>query len=142
MSHGFEGKPAIFAVDAIWSLRKQRSNLVPAIVPPTYAKLGRKEWLVQIWAHALEALRTAKTVLFIGYSMPPSDGAMRALIHGAFATGRASSPRRVIVIDPGEETQENYRGLFGTCLQDIGPHTLRESLCSGVLEKAVATAIG
>ncbi len=105
--------PAILAVDAIWNIRqKLGERLTPAIVPPTYAKLTRKPWLRAIWNRAFQALVNAKKIVFIGYSMPDSDGFMRALIHGALASREVGVPPKIHVINPDEGTKKRYQSLF------------------------------
>lgn len=113
----WKDKPAIFAVDSIWCVRnKYGGGLTPAIIPPTYAKLTQQKWLRTIWEEALEVLSKARKIMFIGYSMPNSDGFMRALMHSAMAMRAANpdsvAPPRVYVIDPSEDTHKRYEGLF------------------------------
>ncbi len=80
----FSNAPAVLAIDAIWNLQTRYGHgFVPAIIPPTYAKLQSRPWLTQIWRTALQALTQAKNIVFIGYSLPRADGFMSALITGA-----------------------------------------------------------
>lgn len=138
----FENKPAIFAVDAIWEIRKNYcQSLTPAIIPPTYAKLVGKKWLREVWNHALNALSTANTILFIGYSMPPTDGFMRALIHAAFATRKRTNRPNIFVIDPNPQVHQNYYALFGASYRDIGRYTLEWALKTKALDRALEIAI-
>ena len=114
-------RPAIFAQDAIWSLRERYGNtLFPAIVPPTYAKLQGQPWLRRIWNAAFRAIQTAKAIVFVGYSLPPSDGFMRAMFQGALAS-RQGKPPEVYVVNPFEEESglERYAQLFHVSLK---PH--------------------
>lgn len=77
-------RPAIFALDAIWSLRERYgASLVPAIIPPTYAKLQGYPWLRRMWNCAFRAIQNARYLIFIGYGMAPSDGFMRTMFQGA-----------------------------------------------------------
>jgi len=103
-------RPAILAQDAIWSLRKRfGDSLVPAIVPPTYAKLKGQPWIRRIWGSAFRAISTAKVILFIGYSFPPSDGFMRAMFQAALAArGKRSQPEvHLFDANPGHNADEN-----------------------------------
>lgn len=127
-------KPAIFAVDAICKIRQDHLSLTPAIIPPTYAKLEGKEWLRKIWFYAFNSLSTANTIVFIGYSMPPTDGFMRAMIHAALAYGTRKNMPNIFVIDPSSEVHENYSKLFGASYRDIGCHTLYWALQTGKLK--------
>jgi hypothetical protein len=124
-SHNYKGVPAIFAVDAIWDIRKKYGDgMVPAIVPPTYAKLTSKPWLVTLWNAALRAISDANRIAFIGYSLPESDGFIRALVHGALALRHGGGVPEVVVIDPCEAVHERFKGLFKTMYREIGTHTL------------------
>ncbi len=141
-SYNFQNKPAIFAVDAIWKIRHDYGqSLTPAIVPPTYAKLRRKNWLGSVWKHAFNALSTANTILFIGYSMPPTDGFMRALIHAAFATRTRTNRPNIFVVDPNPQVHQNYSALFGASYRDIGRHTLESALKTKALDGVLEIAI-
>lgn len=141
-SYNFLNKPAIFAVDAIWKIRNDYGqSLTPAIVPPTYAKVARKHWLASVWNYAFKALSTANTILFIGYSMPPTDGFMRALIHAALATGTRTNRPNVFVVDPNSQVHENYSALFGASYRDIGRHTLEWALKTKALHRVLEIAI-
>ncbi len=130
-------KPAIFAVDAIWNIRKKYGeNYTPAIVPPTYAKLTKQEWLKKIWRKTLNALSKAKKIIFIGYSMPDSDGFIHALIHSAMALRRSKLELSVSVIDPCECIHERYKKLFKDLIKkDIEPQSFYEATANGTLDK-------
>ena len=110
-------RPSIFAFDAIWNLRERYGDsLVPAIIPPTYSKLQGQNWLRRIWNRAFKAIQQARVIIFIGYSMPPSDGFMRAMFQGALASRRDNGPE-IYVIDPfqnKEKPGEVYENLFVT----------------------------
>ncbi|MDP8265733.1 MAG: SIR2 family protein [Candidatus Aceula meridiana] len=122
--------PAIFAVDAIWSIRKKYGNaFTPVIIPPTYAKLIQESWLRKMWGEALVAMAEAKKIIFIGYSMPVSDGFMEAFIHTSMVKRKESglSMPEIISINPDEEAIERYKKLFTGCYNDkFGATTLKE----------------
>ena len=107
-------RPAILALDAIWSLKQRYGqSLAPAIIPPTYAKLQGQPWIRRIWSKAFQAIRDARLILFIGYSLPASDGFMRAMFQGALAARNGNRPE-VFLIDPeGEKTKCRYEEVFG-----------------------------
>jgi hypothetical protein len=109
-----ERRPAIFALGAIWSLRERYgSSIVPAIIPPTYAKLQRQPWLRRMWNRAFRAIQDARVLVFIGYSLPASDGFMRAMIQGALASRTDDGPQ-VYVVNPFKVVNEEaaYKELF------------------------------
>jgi hypothetical protein len=116
-----EGRPALLGLDSIWVLqRRYGSGITPAIVPPSYAKLGRRRWLNEIWHAALEVLRSAKRIVFIGYSLPASDGFMSALLSGAAAVRAGTSPATVFVVDPSESSYRRIAAVYrGTSVKWI-----------------------
>ena len=106
-------RPTLFAVDSISELQKDHGkDITPAIIPPTYAKLTGYPWLREIWHQAFEALCAARAIVFIGYSMPASDGFMRALIHAALASRTGADGPKVVVVDPDDDTRCRYMKTF------------------------------
>ena len=82
------------------------------IVAPSMVRDVRNPNLLTIWHCALEALRTADEWIVIGYSMPPEDVAIRAMLLRAYR-GRARPPRvRLVERGPMEEVENRYRLLF------------------------------
>lgn len=127
-------RPAIFALDAIWKIRSQYGNsLTPAIIPPTYAKLGQRPWLGTIWNKAFNAIKQAQKIVFIGYSMPPSDGFIRALIHGAMATRKSNKPPQIYVIDKCEKVHKRYKKLFNSMYKPLTPQPLDKATKNNIL---------
>jgi anaerobic selenocysteine-containing dehydrogenase len=99
--------------DAIWKMQQSYAGAQPAIVPPSYAKLHQRPWLSQTWGMAAAALGSAKTVIFIGYSLPRTDGALRALLVGSRILAASSARRqRVVVIDTSRRVRAEYRKLY------------------------------
>ena len=133
----FKGNPALFAVDAIYEIRKQFGHkLVPALIPPTYAKLARKNWLRSMWKRAFLAFENASKIIFIGYSMPATDGFIRALINASFA--RRHNQPDIFVIDKSDKVHERYQILFKELYKGPKPMTLEtasEIGLSSLLEK-------
>ncbi len=137
-------RPAVLLFDSLWSLTSQYQDLSPAIIPPTYAKLKKRDWLQAIWAAAFEALRNAKVLVFIGYSLPNSDGFMRAMIRGALAIRTQTEALRVFVVDPDPHGQAlaRYKELFRPLGLEDGRHlhatTFEEALpfLSSILSEA------
>lgn len=111
-------RPAILAVDAIWSIHARfGDSFTPAIIPPTYAKLTGADWLRSVWSQAVIWLREAEVVVFVGYSLPESDGFIRAMINGAMLQ-RSSGPK-VFVINPEEQDHRKFKDLFGDLYVDV-----------------------
>lgn len=108
-----QNAPSIMAVDSIYELTKNR-NLTPEIIPPTYAKLQDFGWFREIWHNAAESLISAKKWIFIGYSFPPSDGFMKALMNLSLMRREKDQPE-IVVFDPDKsgKTKINYENVFG-----------------------------
>jgi hypothetical protein len=129
------GRPALFAVDAIWKIRSQYGNsFTPAIIPPTYAKLGQQSWLKAIWNSAFDAIRHAQKIIFIGYSMPRSDGFMHALIHGAMAARKLNKLPQIYVIDICGDVHKRYKQLFNSMYEPLEPQSFDQAIENNILE--------
>jgi NAD-dependent SIR2 family protein deacetylase len=90
------------------------------IVAPSMVRDVRNPNLLTIWHSALEALRTADEWIVIGYSMPPEDVAIRAMLLRAYR-GRKRPPRVCLVErGPNEEVENRYRLLFPDLEFDSG----------------------
>ena len=111
---GGASRPSVLNFDAVAMLRSSSfgPKITPQIIPPTYAKLQDLKWLRCIWSNAFEALKSAKKIIFIGYSMPESDGHLRAMIQAAMAARTLPEPPEVHVFDPTDQTLCRYSQLF------------------------------
>jgi len=58
----------------------QNGNLTFEIAPPEWNKPTRSGIYVPVWRQARAALRTAKAIVFIGYSLPETDLPIQALL--------------------------------------------------------------
>ena len=108
---GFKDEPTIAMYDAIATVQKKVPGALPAIVPPSYAKLDESAWLRAAWKRAAEDLAAAERIVFIGYSMPRTDGFMRGMLVGS-CLGRARRIPRVVVIDTCDDVIEEYDRIF------------------------------
>jgi hypothetical protein len=82
------------------------------IVAPSMVRDVRNPNLLTIWHSALEALRTADEWTVIGYSMPPEDVAIRAMLLRAHR-GRPHPPRvRLVERGANDEVENRYRLYF------------------------------
>jgi hypothetical protein len=89
----------------------------PFIVPPVLAKaeLAVHPVLSVIWKLAHKRLETAKTVVFIGYSLPVTDLASRILFRETLANRADLDVQVVSIARDGDEEQAvklAYRSLF------------------------------
>jgi hypothetical protein len=133
----WNGQAAILAVDAIWNIRERFGHdWTPAIIPPTYAKIHGKPWLAATLAHAFDAIRRARLIIFIGYSFPPSDGFTEAFLAGAIGMGESAHRPAVYVVDPLQGTHDRFRSIFGEMLRGFDPMLLSEAT-RGHIQKAI-----
>jgi hypothetical protein len=95
-------------------------RLRSVIVTPSIVRDVRDANLLSIWNAALEDLRQAHQWIFIGYSLPPEDVAIRSLLLRAFHIRRSKRLRvRVVQYVPPEHRGNNdalerarYRAFF------------------------------
>jgi NAD-dependent SIR2 family protein deacetylase len=80
------------------------------IVPPTFVRSLRDANLAVIWRNALERLRLASRWIFIGYSLPAEDMAIRSLILRAYVA-RKKRPK-IQVISKGTDAKARYDSMF------------------------------
>jgi NAD-dependent SIR2 family protein deacetylase len=93
----------------------ERKPLRSVLVAPSLVRDVREHNLLSIWRSALEVLRNAPEWVFIGYSLPSEDIAVRSLLLRAWLA-RARKPT-VRVVDPDDDgsVEARYRGLFPRC---------------------------
>jgi NAD-dependent SIR2 family protein deacetylase len=115
--------PAIFAFDSLSEINKvYGKDYYPAIIPPTYSKLYGYKWLRKMWNSALSALSEAKKIIFIGYSLPDTDGFMKSMIMCANAFSEKKE-KKILVVDKKElkkrkdrkeasEIRKRYKKIF------------------------------
>ena len=93
--------------------------LEPVIVAPSVVQDIRNPHLQAIWTNAQWALEAADHWVFVGYSLPPEDMAIRAMLHRAQVSLTRSKKPTVTVVAPADNTREwkslkaRYRSLLG-----------------------------
>jgi hypothetical protein len=95
-------------------------ELTHLIVAPSVVREIRDTNLLALWQAALEALREAAEWIFIGYSMPPEDVAIRSLLLRAHRGRREPPVIRVIESGHQPEVEGRYRLLFPNLRFDTG----------------------
>ncbi len=111
--------PAVICLGALGQLRKDYGeSLTPAIIPPTYAKLQQTEWLQETWKKAVEALQEAKVLIIMGYSIPSSDGFMRAMFLSAMAKRETDNPLHVVMVSPDKAAAARVADLFRPVVEE------------------------
>lgn len=90
-------------------------RLAGVVISPTWLKRSLPAPLSRVFAQALEAVRRAERIVFIGYSLPPADLAVQHLLLRGLLTRKGAAPPRVEVITrrPSEATIDRFRRLFG-----------------------------
>jgi hypothetical protein len=88
----------------------------PLILPPVFNKMSTGAVNI-LWKRALEALRTAKHIIIVGYSLPKTDIYMQYFLKAA--VGPNSDLQKVIVFDPvlfkeGEQADQ-MRSRYQEC---------------------------
>jgi len=83
----------------------------PPVLLPYWDKRVEKGLWLNLWRAAAEQLRRTGILVIWGYSLPITDLKARELLSLAFER-RGEKLRRVVVIDPSEETQERWRRMF------------------------------
>ena len=91
------------------------------LITPTHLKDLRNHHLSLLWRNAEEALRRARRITFIGYSLPGDDLHIKYLFKHALETTYLEDRPKIIVIDyhndarepQGSSVESNYRRFFG-----------------------------
>ncbi len=83
------------------------------LVAPSFVRRYRDRNLLSVWRSAAEALRLADEWVFIGYSLPPEDIGIRALLLRSLLS-RSKDPRaRIVSADNG--ALPRYRQILPKC---------------------------
>lgn len=91
----------------------------PFIVPPILIKseLTEEHVLKIVWSEAYKKLTEAKTIIFIGYSLPKTDIATSFLLKEGIAINSKKYVKNLIVVNTSgqeKEKKEPYNNLFPT----------------------------
>lgn len=114
----------------------------PFIIPPVTAKssLYNNPLTREIWTRSYEAIRRADRLFFIGYSFPPTDGAVRGLIANALDKRNPhAAPLEAQVIDrvPGPVQQR----LAALGMHVTSPETSVEKFTDAYIDEAARDVI-
>jgi hypothetical protein len=86
-------------------------KLKSVIVAPSYIRDVRDSNLLQIWKGALESIRTADEIIFMGYSLPAEDFGIKSILMRAL-NGRRERPKVTVVVNDNNSKQ-SYINIFG-----------------------------
>jgi NAD-dependent SIR2 family protein deacetylase len=88
-------------------------KLKSVLVAPSIVRDIRDSNLLQIWKGAMEAIRTADELVFVGYSLPAEDLAIKSIIVRGL-NGRCNKKAPAItVVQWKDSAKPNYINLFG-----------------------------
>lgn len=90
-----------------------RLRLKPVLVAPSIIRDIRDPNLLQIWKSAMEAIRTSDEIVFVGYSLPAEDLAIRSLIMRGINGRKNSKKPKIDVVQMGNSAKNNYVNLLG-----------------------------
>ena len=111
--HGSLNFPASKA-DEAWHMASSIED--PLLIPPVASK-ELSEGMQPVWTAAHRALRNAKNIVFVGYSLPTTDAYMQFFLKAAL--GPNADLNQIIVYDPrlfkDNEENEQMRERFSEC---------------------------
>ncbi|HEV7646496.1 MAG TPA: hypothetical protein VGO50_21355 [Pyrinomonadaceae bacterium] len=105
----------------------RKSGESPLIIPPTWNKSFGD--LSSVWNNAITALKSARNIIIMGFSMPPTDVHFKYL--AATGLGENIFLRNIIFVNPGlnDETADNTdslkTNLYNIFRKDIGGTTIK-----------------
>ncbi|HEY4211598.1 MAG TPA: hypothetical protein VGM84_08970 [Steroidobacteraceae bacterium] len=91
------------------------SPLGAVLVAPSFVRRYRDRNLLSVWRSAGEALRLADEYVFIGYSLPPEDIGIRALLLRSLLSRKTSTHPVTRVVSVGDDALPRYRQLIPRC---------------------------
>src|SRR5262245_11889993 len=99
---------------------REVGQLEPYTIPPTWSKMVTGSALQDVWARAVEEIKTAYQIVVIGYSMPTTDTFFQYLLTLGLQSNAGF--HRVVVVnrDTSEDLKHRYRRVFSRSLWDRG----------------------
>lgn len=88
-------------------------KLKTVLVAPSLVRDIRDSNLLQIWKAAMEVIRTADRLIFIGYSLPGEDLAIKSVIMRGLNGRNKDKPLKIEVVQQGTAARQHYVNLFG-----------------------------
>lgn len=85
----------------------------PLLLHPSFLKQLAGSELQEIWAQADAALRAADSIRVVGYSLPPADSAVRALLNTLRWRGDRGEAT-IYVSDPNAEARRRWSEFLGS----------------------------
>jgi NAD-dependent SIR2 family protein deacetylase len=88
-------------------------KLKTVLVAPSLVRDIRDSNLLQIWKASVEAIRIADKLIFIGYSLPGEDLAIKSVIMRGLNGRDKKRSLKVEVVQHGTVSRQHYINLFG-----------------------------
>jgi hypothetical protein len=92
-------------------MAKLHGSIDGVIVPPTWNK-NINEHIEGDWKLATNLLSDATHIIFLGYSLPPTDNYIRFLLSSSLNINKKLKNISVITMDNDGATQERYNSIF------------------------------
>lgn len=87
----------------------QNGKLKFTIIPPEWHKKYDEPEFADLWSKAAEAIHRAKSIVFIGYSLPPTDLHTTALFRTSIKKGGL---KKVTVVNPDRDARRRIRAVL------------------------------
>jgi hypothetical protein len=87
---------------------RQKGNLKFTIIPPEWHKTYDKGAFRTLWQRAVQAISQAEHLVFIGYSLPPTDLHATALFRTSVRSDKLKS---LVIINPDREARRRTRAV-------------------------------
>ena len=88
-------------------------RLKSVLVAPSLVRDIRDSNLLQIWKASMESIRTADKLIFVGYSLPSEDLAIKSIVMRGLNGRNKRQPLNIDVVQLGDSAKINYINLFG-----------------------------
>lgn len=85
-------------------------NLIPVIIPPTWAKRIDEKFIQPFWSRSLELLQQCESFVTAGFSLPVSDSHVRHLLHLGFSSSKLRQALAIVGTDV--ESAERWSRFF------------------------------
>ena len=95
--------------------------LDPVFVIPSYLKQIEGIDMQSIWNQASRALHGAERIIFVGYSLPNADVAIRVLIN-SISHRVKNGDVEVTIIDPDSDVQDRFKVILGDKINQCEKH--------------------
>ena len=114
-------------------------DLVPVIVPPTWAKEIDDEFIRASWSRAIDVLGQSQALVAAGLSLPNSDSHMRHLLHLGLASWKLI--QALVVVGSDAEAAARWSRLFRESWREARLE-IRQTSFSEAMHPAILPALG